>query len=203
MCVALYCCLSAVMSQCLALIHRFSTPRSTQVSTDMHTRCTAFMNSGPFKYSPATFTVVPRAGRRGCYGSWGVGALTYALMRLSNVCSGARSRGGGSPMAVVDDLAPGHGFDAAQRRLRPSATAGSGRRAVGAGRDAAEQGRDRRCAGTAAARRLLPPGAPERLRRDPRSLRARRAGRRRDGGRGTGPPRDAAPRSAARRICTP
>ena len=72
-------------------------------------------------------------------------------------------------MAVVDDLGRKHGC--AQRGLRASAAAGSRGRAVGAGRHAAEQGRDRRCAGEAPAQRLLSPGAPERLRRHPGSLR--------------------------------
>jgi hypothetical protein len=38
----------------------------------------SFMNSTPFKYAPATFTVVPARGDAGVLGR-GVSALTYAL----------------------------------------------------------------------------------------------------------------------------
>src|ERR1700746_397998 len=53
------------------------TPLNTGVDGYAHTTHSV-MNSGPFKYSPATFTVVPAQGFSGGLG-WGVGTLTYAL----------------------------------------------------------------------------------------------------------------------------
>ena len=80
-------------------------------------------------------------------------------------------------MTLADERASGRLVPAA--RVRPHPAAGDRGRAVGARRDDAVQGRDRRRRRGAAARRLLPPRAPAHLRRRPRPLRARRAGRRR------------------------
>ena len=72
--------------------------------------------------------------------------------------------------------------------VRPAAPAGPHRRAVGARRHAPEQGRDRGRRRGPAARRLLPPRAPDRLRVHPRPLRPRRARRRGHGLRGAAAP---------------
>ena len=73
--------------------------------------------------------------------------------------------------------------------VRPAAAAGPHRRAVGARRHAAEQGRDRGRRRGPAPRRLLPPRAPDRLRVHPRPLRPRRARRRGHRLRGAAAPR--------------
>ena len=96
---------------------------------------------------------------------------------------GGRTR----PMTLASEARPASGF----RRVRPHAAAVDRGRAVRARRDDAVQGRDRRRRRGRPARRLLPSGPPAGLRLDPRPLRARRAGRRRDGVRRAHPQRPA------------
>ena len=95
-----------------------------------------------------------------------------------------------SPVSVVE-LSPAR---RPRRRPRPHAAAGHRGRAVRARRHAAEQGRDRRRRRDPARARLLPPRPPDHLRRDPRPLRPRRAGRRHHRLRRAHPHRRARPR---------
>ena len=85
-------------------------------------------------------------------------------------CDG-RSRSGPPPPGARRRRRPGAGCRPVA--VRPPAPAGPHRRAVGARRHAREQGRDRGRRRGPAARRLLPSGAPDRLRVHPRPLRPR------------------------------
>ena len=128
---------------------------------------------------------VARVARAACRSPADTGEFPEHIERMFDTLStGGDAAYGGDGRSSSGPAPPGArrgrrtGVGCRPVAVRPPAPAGPHRRAVGARRHAAEQGRDRGRRRGPAARRLLPSRAPDRLRVHPRPLRPRRARRR-------------------------